>query len=128
MNKQIDLSNIPTRGKLKDWKNSIGCKCSFIYEDISGEIEIIYYTYKKITIKYNDRTDTILTDSLISCSIGNLLGIRTNDFKIEIGTNFKDDKRDITIIDREYRTDTKGVKRKWYKYKCKNKNNQTQES
>ena len=34
MIKQIDLSNIPTKGKLKDWKNSIGCKCNFVYDDM----------------------------------------------------------------------------------------------
>lgn len=43
-------------------------------------------------------------------------------FRIEIGTNIKDDKRDLTIIDREYRTRIRksGYKDnlKWYKYIC----------
>ena len=42
------------------------------------------------------------------------MGIKTSDFKIEIGTRFKDAKRDITIIDRKY-IQGKG---KYYKYKC----------
>ena len=47
----------------------------------------------------------------------------TRGFKCEIGDNLKDEKRDITIIGREYRqrihTNGKYVKNeKWYKYKC----------
>lgn len=118
MNKQIDLSSIPKRGKLYDWKNSIGVKCNFTYNDISGEIEIVDYTYRYVTIKYKDKTDKLTTDSFVRCSLGNVLGIRTNDFKVDIGTNFKNDKRNITIMDREYRIDDKGISRKWYKYKC----------
>lgn len=51
---------------------------------------------------------------------------RTKEFRVEIGTIFKDEKRDITIIDREKRHKFKyGYKghivsdnRKWYKYRC----------
>ena len=47
----------------------------------------------------------------------------TREFKCEIGDNLKDEKRDITIIGREYRqrihTDGKSIiNDKWYKYKC----------
>ena len=45
----------------------------------------------------------------------------SKDFKIEIGTNFKDCKRDITIIDRKYEKRRHGksiVNEKLYKYKC----------
>jgi uncharacterized protein YegP (UPF0339 family) len=45
---------------------------------------------------------------------------RTSEFKIEIGTIYKDEKRDITIIDREYRPNPQceGKFLKYYKYKC----------
>ncbi|MDP4146623.1 MAG: hypothetical protein Q8936_19465 [Bacillota bacterium] len=43
---------------------------------------------------------------------------RTSEFRIEIGTNFKDDKRDITIIDKRKIKDKNGRKYKYYKYKC----------
>ena len=75
MNKQIDLSSIPKRGKLYDWKNSIGVKCNFTYNDISGEIEIVDYTYKYVTIKYKDKTDKFTTDSFVRCSLGKVLGV-----------------------------------------------------
>ena len=50
----------------------------------------------------------------------------TREFKVNIGEIFKDKKRDLTIIDREYRlkerTDREGRKSvtyfKWYKYRC----------
>ena len=50
------------------------------------------------------------------------MGLITKKFKIEIGTIFKDNKRDITIIDREKRTrykkDGSKCNDKWYKYHC----------
>ena len=58
-----------------------------------------------------------------------LLNKRTKDFKVEIGTVFKDDKRDLVIIGREYiykerkttnKTKSYIKKEKWYKYKCNN--------
>lgn len=118
VNKYIDLSGLPTYYKGIDWKNSLGVKCNFIYGDISGEIEIIDHTNKYVTIKFKDKIDRITTGSFISCSIGNILGIRTNDFKIEIGTTFNSEKRNITVIDREYRADRNGREWKFYKYKC----------
>lgn len=43
--------------------------------------------------------------------------MRTKYFKIQIGINFKDLNRDITIIDREHRINKNHIW-KWYKYKC----------
>jgi len=46
-----------------------------------------------------------------------------SEFKIEIGTHYKDNKRDIVITDKEYRKvyNKDGIfkqNQKWYKYKC----------
>ena len=43
---------------------------------------------------------------------------RTREFKIETGTIFKDNKRDLIITDREYRMDADNINRKYYKYTC----------
>lgn len=45
---------------------------------------------------------------------------RSSKFKIEIGTRLKDDKRDITIVDRKYvdNPHNKGKYLKYYKYEC----------
>ena len=113
-----------------NWKEAIGYKVHFIYDDIEGEIEIVDYNTndQRLTVKYKDRVKPINSSCFVKCSLGNILGKKTNDFKIEIGTTFKDEKRNLTIIDREIRDvkikDKKCKKgytiknRKYYKYHC----------
>jgi hypothetical protein len=47
--KEVNLSNLPRNEKTGhiDWKNSVGCKCDFIYGDIVGEIKIVDYKIDK---------------------------------------------------------------------------------
>ena len=112
------------KGKmLIDWNDSIGCKIPFIYDDIVSEVEILDYVSKgqKLIIKYNNRMfweKPISTGNFQKCRLGFYLNKRTGDFKINLNEIFKDDKRDLIIIDREYRKDRNGVNKKWYKYKC----------
>ena len=55
----IDLSDLPrwesgkNKGKI-NWKESVGYKCKFKYDDIEGEIEIVDYDKetKMLMIKY----------------------------------------------------------------------------
>ena len=114
--RKIFLEELPRRGKLIDWKNSIGYKIKFIYEDIKDEFEIIEYDkkYQKLKIKYNDNEYYILIGNLKKCKLGNILNKHTYNFKIEIGQTFKDNKRDLTITDRKRGED----KHKYYKYRC----------
>lgn len=51
--------------------------------------------------------------------MGDIMG-RTPKFKLNVGMEFKDEKRNIVIIDREFRKNNKGWSEKWYKYKCNN--------
>ena len=51
--------------------------------------------------------------------MGDIMG-RTPKFKLNVGMEFKDEKRNIVIIDREFRKNNKGCSEKWYKYKCNN--------
>ena len=108
--------------KCIDWKNSIGYKVHFIYDDIEGDLEIIDYIKSnkksKIEIKYKNKLCIINSNHLKECKIGTLLNKKTSNFKIEIGQVIKDDKRDITIIDREYRKNNKNCNLKYYKYYC----------
>jgi len=122
----VDLSELPKyeSGKNKggiDWSNSVGYKVPFIYECDNGEVEIIKYKNKKVTVKVNEKIKDIATSNFIYGGLGGLLGKITKNFKIEIGTTLKDEKRDITIIDRKHRKDKNERKRKYYKYKCNNK-------
>lgn len=135
MRKEIFLDELPRGGKYINknsinWKESIGHKVKFVYDDIEDEIEIVDYDPKTryLSIKYNNKIIYILNGDFLNCKLGNILSKKTSDFKVEIGTTFKDNKRDITIIDREIREVKiennkckKGytiLKRKWYKYKC----------
>lgn len=125
--REIFLNELPRykdgryKGKI-NWKESIGFKLNFIYDDIESYLEIIDYIREgntvKIKIKYNKKDYIIDVRSLSKCCLGNILNKYTSNFRIEIGQTFKDDKRDIVIIDREYIKDKNGRTRKMYKYKC----------
>ena len=121
--KKVFLECLPKRGKLISWSKSCGYKLYFIYIDIDGFIEIVKLNEDNIsvTIKYNELEYVISTTTLSKCNIGRLLGKITSDFKTEIGAKFQDEKRDLTITDREYRNKKHGksnVEDKWYKYTC----------
>ena len=136
--REIDLSELPRwvndgTGKAKEgtinWMKTIGYKIKFIYDDIEGHFEILDYEpiKQKLKIKYGNNQRLIQTSDIIKCNIINVLNNKTSEFKIEIGTIFKDDKRDITILDREMRKKTyirkdgreNNCNQKWYKYTCK---------
>ena len=122
----IDILPINTTGRYKNkinWVNSVGQIIHFIYEDIEGDLKIIEYIRRKnkkplLKINYNNCDFLITIDDLKKCALGKILNKITNDFKIEIGTIFKDDKRDITIIDRKYKKSKRNQNMKYYKYKC----------
>ena len=138
MYRKIFLEELPKkegRGSLKgkeviDWKSSIGYSVEFVYDDIRGEVEIVDYEVKGqvLTIKYLDNLFfKIKTGNFQSCGLGKLLKKKTNIFKYDIGQTLKDNKRDLTIVDREYREfihkpNKKGIvciqKEKYYKYTC----------
>lgn len=120
--RKIDLSGLPRRGKLIDWKNSVGYKCKFVYDDVKGEVEIIGYKIIKnrpyLTVEYENRIYRLPSDSLLKCTLGKILCKTTIEFKIEIGYTLKYDNIDMIIIDREYKKNKNGKNLKWYKYKC----------
>lgn len=128
-NRYVNLINLPrkegiggNKGKPTiDWINSIGLTVDFVYDDISGKVEIVDYIKEKqrIIIKYLDYPlYEIATCSFLKCSLGRLLKKHTKEFKIELGKEFKDNKRDLTIIDRAYRKSKDNANTKYYKYHC----------
>lgn len=124
--KKIFLENLPTQQKkdgkvLIKWKESIGYSVNFIYNEIIGEFKIIDYNNKNehLVIQYlNNETFEIKTGNFKRCKLGKHLGQITSEFKIELGTIFKDKKRDLTVIDRRNIKDSNGKVRKFYKYRC----------
>ena len=106
-----------------NWGKSVKYKVKFIYENIEGEVEIIDYDSKKgrITFKYLDNEFNMKTGHFTNCHLGSVTKVITNDFKVSLGTVFKDIKRDLIITDREYRPEQtkEGIlQRKYYKYNC----------
>lgn len=121
MKKYINLDELPRKpynGTQRiDWKNSIGYKCDFVYENIIGEVEIIDCIDHKIVFKYKDKIDTISSTNFSRCNFARILN-KTKNFKLELNTTFTNNERNATIISREYRTDNKGIVKKWYKLHC----------
>ena len=110
------------KGSIK-WKESIGYKVYFIYEDIEYFIDMIDYIKiknhkNKLKISYNNKISEITIDALSKCNLGFILGKITSDFKYIIGQIIKNNKHDLIIIDREYRQNEKGQNIKYYKYHC----------
>ena len=110
------------KGKINIEK-SIGKSIRFIYNNIQGEILIKDYNCKnkQVKVEYNNEEFSIPRQSLVNANLGKLLKAKSKEFKFEIGQIFKDDKRDLVIIEREYRQ--KQRKRcventKYYKYHC----------
>lgn len=127
--RKVFLDDLPKKiraGKQTiDWQNSIGYKVPFVYDDIEGEIEILDYNKKteKLSVKYNDKKNHINSTDFKRCKLAKILMKTTKDFRIEIGKEFKDDKRDLIITDREYRgrkhsSANSIINDKYYKYTC----------
>lgn len=120
MNKNLDLSDLPKKNNFIDWKESKGYLIKGTYDDIYFEFKIKYYdkTSRYLTILYENSEYRIAINNLKKIKLGKILGKFTDDFKYEIGTQFKDNTRDITIIDRKRERDKFGHWWKCYKYKC----------
>lgn len=104
-----------------NWTDSVGAKIPFIYDDISGEINLIDYKNNKVLLEYNGYQKWMRTGHLRAGKIGELIGKNTVRFKYEIGQIIKSDSVDITIIDRKYEKHKHGkaiINDKYYKYKC----------
>ena len=117
--KKVFLEDLPRKnGKSNriDWEKSIGYKIKGIYEGTEIEVKIIDYILEKreLIIEYNNEEFNIKSNNFAYCKLGNIIGAKTSKFKIKIGTHYKDDKRDITIIEQK---NIKG-KGKCYKYHC----------
>jgi len=67
-----------------DWKNSVGFKVNFIYNDVKGEISIInYYSNGYVAIGYNKNTLYTYSGNFVKCKIGTLLREKHEDVNSE---------------------------------------------
>lgn len=119
--RKVFLDELPKKmraGKeIIDWKNSVGHRVPFVYDDKEGMIEIVKYTSsdKLLILKYNNNilwNNPIGTYNFSQCKIGYCIGVKTKEFKYSVGETIKDENRNLTIISKR----NNGTKE--YKYKC----------
>ena len=117
--KKIFLDILPKNNKRIDWKNSIGYKVRFIYDDIEGEVEIIDYNTEKrrLNILYNNIEFSIITSSFLECNLGRLLDKYSSIFKYNIGDIIKTNTGNIKILE-QIRISRNNKFIKGYKYEC----------
>ena len=112
--RKVFIEDLPKKENSMDWISSVGYKVKGIYEGMEFEIKIVDYKEGYLYIKYLDKEPfKIWTTSFRNCNLGRLLDKRTDKFKIEIGTIFKDVYRDIIVTERKNIGSDK-----YYKYKC----------
>ena len=131
--RKVFLEDLPkwgngTKKNRIKWDEVNGLRVRFVYDDLEGWLEILKYeaiikSKRKrnfLTVKYNDIIKIIDADKLLQGKIGDIIGTKTKEFKVKIGDIFKDENRDMTITDREYRIKVKNngsiQNEKWYKY------------
>jgi hypothetical protein len=88
--KKIFTDNLPHGGKginksYINWKESVGYKIKFIYDNIRGEVEIVGW-YKKnnisfLKVKYKNNILDISSGHLLKCELGKLFDIRTYNYR-----------------------------------------------
>ena len=122
MEKKMFTNVLPHKGKdnqLIDWKNSVGYKIKFIYDDIKGFIIIIGYDGHKLKILYNNEIYFIVANQVKECQIGNILGKINHEYKYKIGDIITDVKSGkLKILKQTRIKDNRNRAIKIYHYKC----------
>lgn len=88
--RKVYLDKLPRlyhRDDYIDWKNSIGQKVKFVYDDVEGEIKICDYNIKsqKLTIEYDKSIFNIGIKNFKKCCIGIIIGKKNLLYKYNIG-------------------------------------------
>lgn len=117
--KAIDLSKLPKLYNRIQWPQTVGYVVNFYYGDVSGNIEIIDFDIKTkyLKLKYLESVFHMSTSDFRYCRLGFKANGINNNFKFDINTQFINENRNMTIIDKEYRK-SGSVTHKYYKYHC----------
>lgn len=124
--RKVFLDDLPRKEFYKDgridWELSVGNVVNFIFDDIKSSLTIVGYKKSKIDVEYNGEIYNISVTNFKKPALGNILGVKTDNFKINVGYTIKDDDRDFVIIERKYvnkkYTDGCIRKKKYYRYRC----------
>lgn len=122
--KKVFLDKLPRGGKCIpknkiNWKESVGQKVKFIYNDIYGEIEILEYLgERRLLVKYKDNEVNTATNTLISCEIGNIIGVKSREYKFKTNQIIDNAGSGKLKILEQLRLPHGNRTGKGYKYKC----------
>lgn len=126
--KKIFLENLPRKSNNRiDWKQCEGCNVKCIINNIEHWIKIINYISckesknNKLKIMFNNEELIVDIINFKNCCFKNSSDssmAKICNFKINIGKEYKDDKRDLVITDRTKIKYKNGQWLKYYKYKC----------
>lgn len=102
--KKVFLDELPKRNKngkkrMIDWKNSIGYKVPFIYNDVVGEFKIINYFNGLLTLKYNVNISNITINNFINAKIGGIIGCINIDYLYSVGNVIDMRNGNVKIVD-----------------------------
>ena len=118
-NRFIDISELPTTIRGIDWINSVGKEVNFKYDELIGVIKILEYVGKgKMRVCCKNKEKIMSTGHFINCKLKELLSLKTSDFKLNIGLDIKNYKRDLTIIDKKRKLCKDGRYWKFYRLIC----------
>ena len=120
----INLNNIIHEGKRINWAKSVNCYINGCYKGIEYEFKIEKYksegSYGYIYITINNISDWIRTNYVKNNSFGHFIKLPIY-YKFEIGDIIKEDKRDLTIMNKyisKYKWNNHVYNKKTYDCHC----------
>lgn len=116
--RKVFLEELPKKGNRINWKESIGYKVPFIYDDIESFLYIKSKKNDYLTVEYNNRNFKISSDSLKKCLLGKVVGKISGEYRVEVGAILNNIKQNFLILDRMKKKDNQNTERKYYKYHC----------
>ena len=124
----IDLSQVNKRGKLYDWKNSIGLELPFQYGSINSVVKILDYNSSShmLTVSFpyiQQKIDTyeIHSDNFKKVKFGSYIDSnKYYTYQYDVGDVVKNNMGDITIMQQKtgYVGANKNIARRFYIIKC----------
>lgn len=101
----VDLSDIPIKNKRFNWQDSMHKYINFKYDTLEDRFEVLNYKKETqhLSLLFRDEIIVLGTGELTNGKFYKLIKkhFTYNKFKLEIGFHVKDEKRDLTIIDRK---------------------------
>ena len=118
----IDLSKLPRLGgvtkKIK-WNDCYNINVPFKFKNFEGILNIIKPLPKrKMLVKFNNIEYKINRDELRECKLTYVVGLKTHEFKYNVGDKIKTRYGYVEIIKQFYKKGKDGYKSKAYKLHC----------